>query len=39
MTEAKSKKVILVRFYKSGNGSEPVKNWLKGLPKTKANTR
>ncbi len=27
------RKIIEIRFYKAGNGSEPVRRWLKGLDK------
>jgi len=26
------KKIVSVQFYKSGNGAEPVRKWLKSLP-------
>ncbi len=28
-----AKKVVSIKFYKSSNGNEPVRTWLKALPK------
>ena len=38
MDQARPKKIVRVSFWKAGNGKEPVREWLKSLPKNEKRT-